>query len=133
MIRSPIRKLKIRHFFNFSSPSSPPPRWSNWGKRLLSSQFVQVPDTPTNFHRPSTSRSTELAKVLGQSFTSNSPKESGSMVHLCQSSIQNLCLFFPIKLHFDLSTLTVFRFPRFPFPSSTAPMYTNLRNGATKT
>ena len=34
------------------------------GKRLLSSQFVQVPDTPTNFHRPSTSRSTELAKAL---------------------------------------------------------------------
>ena len=33
-------------------------------KRLLSSQFVQVPDTPTNFHRLSMSRSTELAKAL---------------------------------------------------------------------
>ena len=34
------------------------------GKRLLSTQFVQVPDTPNNFHRPSTLRSTELAKAL---------------------------------------------------------------------
>ena len=30
------------------------------GKMTLLSQFVQLPDTPTNFHRPSTSRSTKL-------------------------------------------------------------------------
>ena len=34
------------------------------GKTTLSSQIVQLPDTPTNFHRPITSRSTELAKSL---------------------------------------------------------------------
>ena len=34
------------------------------GKRLLSSELMQVPDTPTNFHRSSTSRSTKLAKAL---------------------------------------------------------------------
>ena len=37
------------------------------GKITLSSQFVQLPDTPTNFHRPSTSRSTKLAKSLNPS------------------------------------------------------------------
>ena len=34
------------------------------GKQLLSSQFVQVPEMPTNFHRPSMSKNTELAKAL---------------------------------------------------------------------
>ena len=34
------------------------------GKTSLSSQFVQLSDTPTNFHRPSTCRSTKLAKSL---------------------------------------------------------------------
>ena len=34
------------------------------GKTTLSSQIVQLPDTPTNFHCPSTSRSTKLAKSL---------------------------------------------------------------------
>ena len=34
------------------------------GKTTLSSQIVQLPDTPTNFHRPSTSRSTKLTKSL---------------------------------------------------------------------
>ena len=37
------------------------------GKTTLSSQIVQLPDTPTNFHRPITSRSTELAKSLNPS------------------------------------------------------------------
>ena len=37
------------------------------GKTTLSSQIVQLPDTPTNFHCPSTSRSTELAKSLNPS------------------------------------------------------------------
>ena len=37
------------------------------GKTTLSSQFVQLPETPTNFHRPSTSRSTKLAKSLNPS------------------------------------------------------------------
>ena len=36
-------------------------------KTTLSSQFVQLPDTPTNFHLPSTSRSTKLAKSLNPS------------------------------------------------------------------
>ena len=34
------------------------------GKKTLTSQFVQLPDTPTNFHRSSTYRSTKLAKSL---------------------------------------------------------------------
>ena len=37
------------------------------GKTTLSSQFVQDPHTPTDFHRPSTSRSTKLAKSLNAS------------------------------------------------------------------
>ena len=36
-------------------------------KTTLSSQFVQLPDTPTNFHRPSTSSSAKLAKSLNPS------------------------------------------------------------------
>ena len=34
------------------------------GKTSLSSQFVQLPNTSTNFHRPSTSRSKKLTKAL---------------------------------------------------------------------
>ncbi|XP_065574884.1 sodium channel protein Nach-like isoform X2 [Artemia franciscana] len=49
------------------------------GKTTLSSQFVQGPETPTNFHRPSTSRSTKFAKALDPP---GSPKESVSSMFI---------------------------------------------------
>ena len=60
-------------------------------KTTLSSQFVQLPDTPTNFHRPSTSRSTILSKAMDPP---NSPK-TADPVWLRQSRIYNICLFYP--------------------------------------
>ena len=71
------------------------------GKTTLSSQFVQVPDTFTNFHRPRTSR-------------------SGS-VPIMSITYLKLVFILPIKFHPGLSTLSVFqdiRFPRFRFPPS---------------
>ena len=91
-----------------------------FGKGLLSSQFMQVPDTPTDFHRPSTSRSTELAKAL-ETPPPQLPKESGSGP-VMSTTYQELVLILPIKFYSDLSTLSVcqdFRFPRFVFPPST--------------
>ena len=61
-IRSPTRKLKMPQIFYFSSPFSPPD--GRIRKTTLSSQFVQLLDTPTNFHCLSTSGSTKLLKAL---------------------------------------------------------------------
>ena len=63
------------------------------GKTTLSSQIVQLPDTPTNFHRPSTSRSTELAKSLNPS--PPTPPKRANPVRFCQSRIKDICLFYP--------------------------------------
>ena len=96
------------------------------GKRLLSTQFVQVPDTPTNFHRFSTSRSTELAKAL--EILPNSPKESGS-VPIISITYLELIRILSVKFHLDVSTPCVFqdfRSPRFPFPPS-SPLHPQIR------
>ena len=86
------------------------------GKWLLSSRFVQVPDTPTNFHCPIMSRSTKLAKAL------EIPPTPTKRVYLIMSIIYlELVLILPIKFHPDLSTLSIFQdvlFPRFQFPSN---------------
>ena len=66
------------------------------GKTTLSSQIVQLPDTPTNFHRPSTSRSTELAKSLNPS--PNSPKESESNTILSITYQGRLFILMPVKI-----------------------------------
>ena len=71
-----IREIDILNFHNF--PSLLPPYMVESEEGLLSSEFVQVPDTPLNFHRPNTSRSTEIAKVLEILPLPNSPKESRS-------------------------------------------------------
>ena len=91
------------------------------GKRLLSSRFVQVPDTPTNFHHPITSRSNEIAKTLA---IPNSPKESES-VPIMPIMYRDLLLILPIKYHPDLSTLSVFQ--DFYFPSN--PLCTRIWSG----
>ena len=85
-------------------PPSPPDGKSV--KQLLSSQFVQVPDTPTNFHRPISSRSTEPVKAL-EIPPSNSSKESGSGPAISITYL-GLVLILPTKFHPDLSTLSVF-------------------------
>ena len=96
------------------------------GKTTLSSQFVQVPDMPTNFHRHSTSRSTELAKALD---LPSSPKESRSspdLVRLSQSRICNIYLFYPP------SFIPIFRskcFPRFPVFPSNSPQFHQIWSG----
>ena len=77
------------------------------------SQFVQLPDTPTHFHRPSMSRSTKLAKALNPS-----PKESESSTVTSITYLRHL-LILPTKLHPDSSTLSVFQ--DFQFPPPTPP------------
>ena len=87
------------------------------GKITLSSQFVQLPDTPTNFHRPSTSRSTKLAKSLNPS--PNSPKESKSST-VTPITYQGQLLILSTKLHPDSSTPSVFQ--DFPLQLPPRPM-----------
>ena len=89
----PLVNYKYLTFSKFSSPFSPPPQMVESGKTTLSSQFVHLPDTPTNFHRPSTSRSTKLAKVLN--LHPLSPPKRVNPVWLRQSRIYNICLFYP--------------------------------------
>ena len=102
---------KIR-WWNIWDP--PPPQMVESGKRLLSSQFFQVPDIHTNFHRPSMFRSTELAKAL--EIPPNSPKKSGSGPVMSITYL-GLVLILPTKFHPDLSTLSVFQDFRFPPPA----------------
>ena len=61
-IWSPINEITYLNFHNLSLPTASP-RWVESGKQLLSRQFLQVPNTPINFHRPSSSRSTEIGKA----------------------------------------------------------------------
>ena len=84
-------------------------------KSNLSSQFDQVPDTPTNFHRPSTSRSTKLAKAL------DPLKESGSSMVTSITYLRHL-LILSTMFQPNLSTLSVF--PRFPASPPTPPNFT---------
>ena len=79
-------------------------------KTTLSSQIVQFPDTPTNFHRPSTSRSTELAKSLNPS--PQLPQREPNPVRFCQLRIKDICLFYPPSF-IPIPTLQVF-FQDFP-------------------
>ena len=123
-IRSPTRKFKIPHFsLVFPLPSAPQMVESE--KMTLSSQFLQVPETPTNFHCPSTSRSTELSKALYP--PPNSPKESGSSPVTSITFLRHL-LILPTKFHPDLSHSK--KFPRFPgSPSIPHPNVTRSGQG----
>ena len=88
------------------------------GKTTLSSQIVHLPDTPTNFHRPSTSRSTKLAKSLNPS-----PKllqRGANPVRFCQSRIKDICLFYPPSF-IPIPPLQVF-FQDFPLQFPPPPM-----------
>ena len=91
------------------------------GKTTLSSQFVQVPDTPTNWRRPSMSRSTELIKAPDP--PPNSPKKSGSSPVKSITYLRHL-LILPTKFHPDLSTPSVSQ--DFQFPPPTSPMSPDL-------
>ena len=86
------------------------------GKTTLSSQFVQVPDTPTNFHRPSTSRIIELAKALDP--LNPPPKEDESSP---VKSITYLKIFAYSTHQVSSRSLHSNRFPRFPVYPSTPP------------
>ena len=55
---------------------------------------MQVPDTRTNFHRPSTSRSTELTEALDHPPPLTPPKRADP-VRLRQSRVYDICLFYP--------------------------------------
>ena len=123
-----IAKIKMKHPINILdlnnllsknfSPSASAPQLIESGKTTLSSQFVQLPDTSINFHRPSTSRSAELTKTL--EIPPNSPIESGFVQIMSIKYIKQV-LILRIKFHPDLSTLSIFlhfRFQRFLFPPS---------------
>ena len=110
-IQSPIRKINIHQFLRVLLP--PSPQMVESGKKLLSSLFVHVPDTPTKFHRPSTSRSIELAKAL--KISPNSPKKSGSGSVISITYLGRVLLL-PTNSQPNFSTLSVFQY--FPFPPS---------------
>ena len=63
-IQSPVCKLKILIFSDFSEVTVPPllPRRSN-RKRLFLIYSANVPDTPAQFHRPSLSGSAQTSKT----------------------------------------------------------------------
>ena len=127
-ISSLIRKINIPQFLRFLIPPvlPPPLRLVESGKRLLWSQFVQVPDMPTNFHRPNTFRSTKLSKAL--EIPPNYPKRMDPFRLLMDPIRSVSILVMPItylgrvlilstNLHPDLSTLSVFQYFRFPPPT----------------
>ena len=89
------------------------------GKTIVSSQFVQLPDTPINFHCPSTSRSTKPAKSLNPS--PNSPKESESDT-VTSITDQGHLLLLSTKLQPGSSTSSVFQ----DFPLQLPPMSKDL-------
>ena len=84
------------------------------GKTTLSSQFVQLPDTPTNFHRPSTSRSTKLAKSLN-----SSPQLPQRVLFSFQyGSVNHVSRTFVYSIHQASSRFLHSKcFPRFPPPT----------------
>ena len=83
------------------------------GKTTLSSQFVQLPDTPTHFHRPSTSRSTKLAKSLN---TSPPNSRQGERIQYC--SVNHVSRKFAYSIHQASSRFLHSKcFPRFPPPT----------------
>ena len=85
------------------------------GKSTLSSQFVQVLDTPTNF-----SLSKHVLKYQTPQCTGppNYPKESGSSPVSSIMYLRHL-LILPTKFHPNLSTLNIFQDFRFPPPTLT--------------
>ena len=86
------------------------------GKTTLSSQIVQLPDTPTNFHRPSTSRSTKLAKSL---------KPSPQRERIQYASVNHVSRTFVYSIHQASSLFLRSKF--FPiFPPPTPPISKDL-------
>ena len=88
------------------------------GKTTLSSQFVQLPDTPTNFHRlkhvqkHQTRQSTEPLPPT--------PPKRANPVRFQQSRIYDnhvSLLILSTKLHPDSSTISAFQDFRFPPPN----------------
>ena len=79
--------MNTSFFSNFPLPLAP--QMVESGKTTLSSQFVQLPDTPTNFI------------VLARPEAPNSPKhwtpppKRAKPVWLRQSRIYDICLFYP--------------------------------------
>ena len=108
----PLVSYKYLIFSNFFSLPSAPQTVES-GKTTLSSQFVQLPDTPTHFHRPSTSRSPKPAKALNPS------------PQLPQRERIQYCCVNHVSTKFAFSTQQVSyrfhhskRFPRFPISPS---------------
>ena len=86
------------------------------GKTTLSSQFVQIPDTPTNFHRPSTSRSTEITKAL------DPPPQIPQREWILPGYVNYVSKTFAYSTH-EVSFRSPHskRFPRFPVSPSDTP------------
>ena len=106
-IWSPIHKINLPSFSRFPlSPIPPPVGWI--GKRLLSSQLLHVPDTPTNFYCPSPSRSTKLTEELEICPPLDTPKDRGSGSFMSIIYL-GLVLILSTKFHPDLSSLSVFQ------------------------
>jgi len=85
------------------------PQMVESGKTTLSSQLVQLPDTPTNFHHPSMSRSTKLAKLLKPS------PQLPQRERIWYSYINHVSRTFAYSIHQALSQFLHSQcFPRFP-------------------
>ena len=87
------------------------------GKTTLSSQFVELPDTPTNFHRPGTSRSTKLAKALNHS------PQLPQREQIQYDYVNHVSTTFACSIHQASSRfLNSNHFPRFLISPSNSPM-----------
>ena len=92
-------------------------------ERQLSSQFVKVPDT--NFHCPSTSRTTKFAKVLEIPLPQREWIWSGYINHIYRT-----CAY---SFH-QVSSQSLYSkyFPRFPPPTPPPPQYHQIWAGFKK-
>ena len=103
---------------------APTPQMVKSEKKLLSSHFVQVPETPTNFHRPSTFKST------------NSPKHWTPPTKLPQrewirsgyvNHVSRTCAYSSHQV--PSRSLHSKRFPRFPVSHTNSPQCHQIRLG----
>ena len=123
-LRSDHQLVSYKYLFFLIFPLPLAPQMFESGKTTLSSQFVQFPDTPTNFYRPSTSKSTKLAKAL------NPSPQLPQRERIQYGYVNHVPRTFAYSIHQASSRFLHSKgFPRFPISSSNSPQCQQIWSG----